>query len=446
MSDNRKRIADAAFLIALMIYILAGISVVPAHGDEYMQITMGRDTYYLAQGDFSRLAYRPPVTLNGETNLRLINGTINKTLVGVVWLLSGRSIDSLPGTYDWEMPVDWNQRQRNIPDDEMLALSRIPSTIFTALGVIPVFLLGWQLRLRSLAYPAAMLYALHPVVLLNGRRAMMEGSLMLFSLLTMSWLLAVIVAEHSATATGFMHRLKPALRYIGLGVLIGLTVASKHTGLVVASAALLAALVAGLAGNRSWRPFGWVGVSALAAFLTCFFLNPGYWNNPLGAMRYTVQARTELMSLQASGPFTYKALTPRLQAIVSQPFLTPPQFTEAESFVGFLAPQIEQYQNSTIDGLDWGAIIGWVLTILAAIGLIALIYDSLRRDLIAWAVLIWTTATVVSSILIPFAWQRYYLPLILVAIVLAANGMGRLLVHRTPEENRPPEVIPAQSS
>ena len=81
----------------------------------------------------------------------------------------------------------------------------------TALGVIPIFVLGWNLRLRSMAYPAALLYALHPVILLNGRRAMMEGSLILFSLLTMAWLVAIIVAEHSASATGFIKRMPPWL-------------------------------------------------------------------------------------------------------------------------------------------------------------------------------------------------------------------------------------------
>jgi 4-amino-4-deoxy-L-arabinose transferase-like glycosyltransferase len=436
MSDSRKRIADAAFLLALMIYILAGVAVVPAHGDEYMQTAMAVDTFSLLRRDWNRLAYHPPVAPNSETNLRLINGSINKTLIGIVWMLSGRSVDSLPGIYNWEMPVDWNQREGNVPDDDSLHVARLPSVLLAALGVIPVFLLGWQLRLRSLAYPAAMLYALHPVILLNGRRAMMEGSLMLFTLLTMSWLLAVIVAEHSAVATGFVRRLSPAARYGGLGVLIGLTIASKYTGLVVAASVLLAALIAGLARDRSWRPFAWVGMAGLVGMITWFVLNPGYWNNPLGALQYTIEARQELLTQQASGDYTYTNIGQRLQAIITEPFLTPAQFYEAESFAGISAPQIAQYQNSTIDGWDWGPIIGLALTVLAGIGLVALIYDSLHRDKIAWAVLIWAAATVVSSLAIPFAWQRYYIPLILVAIVLAGEGLGRLLVQRTAEEKR----------
>src|SRR5437763_684333 len=99
MSDSRKRIADAAFLLALMIYILAGVAVVPAHGDEYMQTAMAVDTFSLLRGDWNRLAYHPPVAPNSETNLRLINGSINKMLIGIVWMLSGRSADTLPRNY-----------------------------------------------------------------------------------------------------------------------------------------------------------------------------------------------------------------------------------------------------------------------------------------------------------------------------------------------------------
>ena len=38
--------------------------------------------------------------------------------------------------------------------------------------------------------------------------------------------------------------------------------------------------------------------------------------------------------------------------------------------------------------------------------------------LVAWAVLIWFGVAVVASLAVPLDWQRYYLPLILVAIVV----------------------------
>jgi hypothetical protein len=93
-----------------------------------------------------------------------------------------------------------------------------------------------------------------------------------------------------------------------------------------------------------------------------------------------------------------------------------------------------------VNGWDWGPVVGLVLTTLSGIGLGALIYDARHRDLVAWAILIWAGATVLASLTIPFAWQRYYLPLLLVAIMLAAEGLGRLLVRRSTVAVAAPEA------
>src|SRR5258708_18340562 len=221
MPDSRKRIADAAFLVALMIYVLAGIGITPPHGDEFMQMAMARDIYYVFGGQWNKLAFAPPLIPDTEEYQRLINGTLNKNLIGVTWMLSGRGADSLPGIYAWGNPYNWNVSQGNVPSDDALHTARWPSALLTALGVLPMFYIGWQIRRRSVAYPSAVLYALHPVILLNGRRAMMEGGLLLFTLLTVAWLIAMIVAEHSAADNRPMKRLPPTVRYAILGALAG---------------------------------------------------------------------------------------------------------------------------------------------------------------------------------------------------------------------------------
>src|SRR5512142_2785410 len=108
MPDSRKRLADGAFLLALMLYILAGVTNVPVHGDEFMQMSMARDVFSMARGEWNRLAFAPPIQADTEQALRLYNGTVNKTLIGVTWLLSGRNESTLPGIYAWANPLDWN--------------------------------------------------------------------------------------------------------------------------------------------------------------------------------------------------------------------------------------------------------------------------------------------------------------------------------------------------
>lgn len=447
MPDSRKRLADGAFLVALMLYILSGMALVPPHGDEFMQVSMARDFFHRLHGDWAALAFVPPAEPDTLPYLRLINGTLNANLIGLFWWVSGRSEADLPGIFAWEMPLDWNQARGNVPADDALHLARWPSALLTALGVIPIFGIGWHLRLRSLAYPAALLYALHPTILLNGRRAMMEGSLMLFSLLTMYWLVALIVAEHSASAQGFMKRLPLWVRYGVLGLFIGLTLAAKHTGLVVAAAALLAALAAGIVRDKPRRPLralGWTALAGVVGLAVWFALSPAYWRDPAGALRATLQARIELLQSQTeSAALAHASLADRVAALITQPFMTPPQFYEAPTWSGVVDPQIAAYRASAGDGWEWGPIFGAGFTLLALIGLAALVRDAFRRDLIAWAILMWTAGSVLMALTIPINWQRYYLPLALVGIVLAAEGLGRLLVRRDmPAEEAPPRSRP----
>jgi 4-amino-4-deoxy-L-arabinose transferase-like glycosyltransferase len=444
MSDRRKRIADIALLIALMIYIFAGMTLVPQHTEEFRFMSMAHDLFYMVRGEWGKLAFAPPVQPNSEQDMRLINGAVNKNLIGFAWLISGRGADTLPNIYDPAISYAENARVGNVPTSNELSTARIPSALLTALGVIPAFLLGWHLRLRSLAYPTVLLYALHPVILLNGRRAMSEGSFMFFSLATMAWLVALIFTEHSASASGLMRRMPRWIRYTGLGVLAGLTVATKHSGLVIVISALLTLLITELAREKPIRVKRSIGLTLAVGLLTLatwFAVSPANWNDPIGALSYTISTKVRLLTIPSTAPaqnnLVYQTLGQRFGSILTQPFLTPVQYYESDLWAEHIAGDIAAYGTTTIDGLTWGTLIGFLLTALALIGLGSIIYDSLRQNKIAWAILIWTTLTVFSSLWIPMAWQRYYLPLILVAIVLAAAGLGRLLVRRTAEEKRP---------
>jgi 4-amino-4-deoxy-L-arabinose transferase-like glycosyltransferase len=432
--DSRKRLADVAFVLALMLYVLYGTSQVPPHADEYMHIATARDFFLLREQGAAALAFTPPVEVDTLQYLRLLNGTLHKNLVGMLWAASGRTQEQLPNIYAWAMPLSWNIANGNVPSQDQLNLARWASAALTALGVVPMFMLGWHLRLRALAYPAALLYALHPVILLNGRRAMLEGSLIFFSLLSMYWLVALIVAEHSAAARGFMVKLPAWARYGVLGILLGLTVASKHNGVIVAAAVLVAALTTGIVRDSPPRPLRallWVAFTGAVSVLTWFALSPHFWNAPSEALRALVAARSELLALQASdSALAYHGLGERLAAIVTQPFLSAPQYFEAPNWAGLLDDQIAAYQGSATNGWDWGALIGLSLTALALFGALNMVAEARRRNLIAWAILAWAGAAVLASAVVPMNWQRYYLPLTLVAIVLAAEGIGRLLVRR----------------
>src|SRR5690349_17069749 len=127
MPRTGKTIVDGLFLLALMIYVVIGVRITPFHGDESMQISMAHDFFTMKRGEWSKIAYTPPVYWNSDQYLRLINGTINKTLIGVAWMLSGRDASTLPGIYNWETALDWNVQHGNVPSADALDAARLPS-------------------------------------------------------------------------------------------------------------------------------------------------------------------------------------------------------------------------------------------------------------------------------------------------------------------------------
>jgi 4-amino-4-deoxy-L-arabinose transferase-like glycosyltransferase len=70
--------------------------------------------------------------------------------------------------------------------------SRYTSAAFLGLSVLALFGLAWQVGGRLAGEIGAVLYTLNPVLLLNGRRAVMEGSMLGFGLLTV--FLAAVMA------------------------------------------------------------------------------------------------------------------------------------------------------------------------------------------------------------------------------------------------------------
>ncbi len=234
---ERTQLGDALFVAALMIYILAGVSATPVHGDEFMQMAMARDMFYLVRGQMDQLQFTPPVQPDSEQELRLINGPLNKDLIGLIWIASDRTMAELPGIFAWAMPLAWNQTQGNVPGEDDLDTARLPSAFLTAVGVALIFGIGLIIGGRKAAYPAALLYAIDPVILLNGRRAMMEGGLMACTLLLVVATLWLTAIKHDK---GKHKPSSQLLRWAVLGLCAGLTVAAKHPGVVIAVALIAA--------------------------------------------------------------------------------------------------------------------------------------------------------------------------------------------------------------
>ena len=179
------RAVDLVFLLVLSVYVVGGLDLAPFHADESTIIFMSRDyAYQFIDGDLDRVRYDPDAPLINETQLRLINGTLSKTLIGLAWHSAGYTIDDLNTDWDWGGDWDYNVAANHLPSAELLYVARLPQALLMAASVWAIFALGWRLGGRGTAYAAALYLALSPPLLLNGRRAMMEAALTCFSLLT----------------------------------------------------------------------------------------------------------------------------------------------------------------------------------------------------------------------------------------------------------------------
>lgn len=429
-SFNRARLFDALWLLALALYIAAGVPLASFHGDEAMQVYMS-DDYAVAffDRDLPRLTAGPPYNVDAEAQLRILNGSVNRYSIGLLWHLAGYSRADLPPApgWDWGLDYDSNVATGHRPADALLHLARLSSALLLAVSAAAMFGLGWQVGGRPLAYAASALYTLNPVILLNGRRAMMEGSLLAFGLLAV--LLAAQISRRRAHGQP-----AGAWWWLALAAASGLTLASKHSGAVFVAAAFGWVALAELLR----RPRALVsaalrlaasGALALALFIA---LSPALWSDPPARLRDLLAVRAELLAIQVQAdPAAPMPLAQRVEFILTQPFIAPPLHFEAGGWTSFapISDEIARYMASPLSGWQFGPVIGAALTLLAAFGAVALAVPRLRGSVPlghAAGLLLWLALALAAMLTNPLPWQRYYLPLIPPVTLLAVVGAAAL--------------------
>jgi 4-amino-4-deoxy-L-arabinose transferase-like glycosyltransferase len=375
----------------------------------------------------SRVRYADPPVSATEQQLRLLNGTLNKYLIGFAWHLGGFSVGQINEQWDWGADWNYNQSSGHAPSAALLDVSRIPSALLLAAGVVVMFALGRALQGRPAAYLASLYYALNPALLLNGRRAMMEGSLTVFSLLAV--LAGVWLAQKPRLWTALL-----------LGVASGLALASKHTAVFTVIAVFGACALYPVlqwrtekrraAGNNPGaqhvvplRMYVTLLVSGVLALLVFYALNPAWWGDPVTRARQVLDLRADLLAGQTAAFGGYANFAGALGGFFRQTFVTLPQYYEIPAWGGSLADQIAAYEASPWKGISLGGsrFGGIVIALLALAGLWAL---ARRRSAADWLVGLWALAMLASTALLtPIEWQRYYLPAYPAVGLLAATGL-----------------------
>ncbi len=410
---------------ALTGYILAGVALVPFHGDEATIIAMSRDyAYQFIDRDLDRIRFNAPGVTAWEQELRLLNGTITKYAIGLSWHLAGFSAADLNEQWDWGADFAYNTANNHMPAPDLLRVSRWPSALFTVVSAIALFALGWRLGGPLAAYPASALYALNALLLVNGRRAMMEGGWLAFTLLA---LLAAL-----AWANALRTRRRSASGWAALtGFGVGLAIAAKHTAAfgLAGMIAGMAAIALGMLLQRRAGPLLHLLLIAGLAGLTFYVLNPAWWGDPLGRAALVLRLRGDLLAGQSAAFGTFSGPADALAAFFRYGFSGTPQFYEVAGWEAFIGAAIDRYQASPWRGIDLGPVGGAIVLLLALGGAIAL----LRLHSARWIVGGWALAALAATLMLtPLDWGRYYLPVVPVSALLAGLGLRALVRRRAP--------------
>ncbi len=171
-------------------------------------------------------------------------------------------------------------------------------------------------------------------------------------------------------------------------------------------------------------------VSGLLALASVVALSPALWNDPISRVRDLGQMLQEQVEIVVSilAPEAPTTIPQRVEGIVTQPFLTPVAYFEQASWAEAapVTAEIAAYRASPLAGIPVNPVIGTALTLLAALGLVAVFWSRLR-PYESWSVstvlLVWLLVTIVNLLINPLPWQRYYLPLIPITTLLAAIGV-----------------------
>ena len=418
---------DWLYLGLLALYILAGAAIAPFHGDESTLMAMGRDYHYIfVEGDLSKVLYDTSWRHNPhEQRLRLLNGAISKTLYGWLGALNGFTPQDLNSDWSWGMDYAANAERGAIPDAGLLRQARLASSLQLALAAALFFHVVKRAIDRPSAYIAVAMFTLHPNVLINGRRAMMEGSHLL------GLMLALMAAIWLLQKRSFW-------RYLLLGACAGFAVAAKHPNVSICALVFLACSVAPLwqlirGSRKDWRRpvLDLAGILAAGAMTVAVFilLNPAWWRDPLAIAPMVVELRQGLLGVQVDIFGGYTSFADQVNGLFQYVFVGERQYFEAPAWATYdaITTQIDDYEQSGLAGLLFvgsSGRLGLIFLLLAIYGAAHLARNPSVKAEHRLLLLVWILGSALATLsLTPLPWARYYLPLLPAVSVLAAYAL-----------------------
>jgi len=422
MNDLLRRV-DWVFAPILMVitgFLIWGVRGVPFHPDETSLLYQSADLEIFFTNPIS-LAWEPSKSADKDQVYRTLNPPVPKIILGIGRRLAGYGPETVAVDWDWAESWDVNRERGALPDERLLVSARLANVMLLAFSLVLIYLSGLRVGGRMTGIAGAVLLGVNALVLLHGRRAMAEGSLVF----------AVSLAILGLT----LARDRPWLTGVGAAT----AVLSKLSAATLFPVGLAIVAWPEKMDGSSLRKAAIRSLTYLGAFLgEIVFLEPLLWRHPLEALSAVWRSRLDFSSAQVE---LFGALAPsqvlhssiqRLASLIGNTFVAPPQFAEVGNYVSQTAPQVSDYLaipgHAMLRGVIGGGVI--LMLTLAGIGIAALHFQ--RRSSTSRFALAGLAAGFVAQALslylaVSLPFQRFYVPLIPFTSLWAGYALGSLI-------------------
>ncbi|NPA92736.1 MAG: hypothetical protein GXO56_03545 [Chloroflexi bacterium] len=402
-------------VLAVLLWLLWALWTLPAvpfHPDESTYLFMAADGQ--AWGHPQALAY------TGEGGLRehyrLVNAPLTRYLFALGLAVHGQS----PLAQDWDWSASWeaNVARGALPSEGQLIAARQVATLCTALAGLLLALVACRLGGTAVAWLTLIGFLLNPLVLLHGRRAMMEAPM----LLGIAWVLWELTAE------------RPKAWRLGLA--LAWAIWAKYWTLALWPVALWAVWRRTHGPKRRWRALAVVlGLPLVVGLI----LQPVMWHAPWQTALAMLHERLQVTATQQA---TFRSVLPsyapttpwqRLGLLLGQIYLAPLAYLDLGKYQAPLQTAIDAY-NSHL-WAHWGrGILGAAVQLgLTLVGVYAMLRQvkETASSSQGWALRAFLVAAAAQwgwmLLTLPLAFQRYALPVLPFVVVWEAWGLWWLL-------------------
>lgn len=389
----------------MAIALIFGVHLIPFHPDETSLLYQSRDFEQLFTDPFD-LAYRPEREGETDQTYRSLNPPLPKYILALGRIIAGYDAEHVAVDWNWSLSWDKNKDAGALPSSDLLNASRTASTIMVLLSLPIAYICGKRLKNSVGAISAILLLGTHSLVLLHGRRAMAEGTLIFGVSLA---ILGILEGDK-----------RPWLAAIGTAI----AACSKMSVIILAPVGFLSVLWIAPGHLSPKKKILQNALLFIAVFLTLYFLlNPLLWSNPIEGLQSQWSERAQFTQdmveeIEARAPNQIlDSPIERIAVMVAHLYIADPQFAEVGNYLENTTNAEELYLAQPLHTLFRGWAAGILMISLTVMGLVIFGFEVRKRGLHDQRpmLLLFTASTIQTIAIIwanPLPFQRYFVPIV----------------------------------